>query len=118
MARKKLSKEDIISDDTLTPQEKYHKYIKTDEWKSIRETVLTRDNNTCQCCARTQTDIDEYNTKKGKSLLSLVVHHTHYNGLLFQEVEQNYVGLITLCSACHRAIHSAPSNRSRFKFNE
>lgn len=71
MAKHKLTKEEIKSDDTLTPQEKYHKYIKTDEWKSIRETVLSRDNNTCRCCGRTSDD--------PKS--ALTVHHREYTHL-------------------------------------
>ena len=62
-------------------------------------------------------EIDEYNTKKGKKLLSLVVHHKTYKNL-FNEVETNYKDLITLCSPCHRAIHMVPNNRNRFKFNE
>ena len=115
--KKKLTKTDILNDETLTPQEKYKKYIKTDEWKLIRENVLQRDNYTCQCCNRNQDEIDEYNNKKGKKLISLVVHHKTYKNL-FNEVETNYKDLITLCSVCHRAIHSAPSNRNRFKFND
>lgn len=34
--RKKLTKEDIMNDDSLAPQDKYHKYIKTDDWSIIR----------------------------------------------------------------------------------
>ena len=115
--RHKITKDEILADETLSPQEKYKKYIKTDEWKSIRDFVLNRDNYTCQCCNRSQQEIDEYNDKKGKKLQSLVVHHKTYKNL-FNEVETNYRDLITLCSPCHRAIHQAPSNRNRFKFND
>ena len=115
--RKKLTKDDILNDETLSPQDKYKKYIKTDEWKQIHNEVLIRDNYTCQCCNRTQQEIDEYNAKKGKKLLSLVVHHKTYKNL-FNEVETNYKDLITLCSPCHRQIHLAPNNRNRFKFND
>ena len=31
--RKKLTKEDILNDETLSPQDKYKKYIKTDYFK-------------------------------------------------------------------------------------
>lgn len=112
----KLTKETILNS-SLSPQEKYKKYIKTDEWKSIREFVLNRDNYTCKCCNRCQQEIDEYNDKKCKKLISLVVHHKTYKNL-FNEVQTNYRDLITLCSVCHRSIHQAPSNRNRFKFND
>lgn len=115
--RKKLTKDDILNNETLSPQDQYKKYIKTDEWKLIRENVLQRDNFTCRCCNRNQSEIDEYNNKKGKKLISLVVHHKTYKNL-FNESGTNYRDLITLCSVCHRAIHSAPSNRNRFKFND
>lgn len=105
MARHKFTKEEIISDDTLTPQDKYHKYIKTDEWKSIRETVLSRDNNTCRCCGRTSDD----------PKAALTVHHREYTHLFDEE---NYLDdLITLCKFCHIGIHRVPSNKPRFKFN-
>ena len=97
MKKKKLTKEDILNDETLGPQDKYKKYLTTNEWKQIHNEVLIRDNFTCQCCNRTQQEIDEYNTKKGKKLLSLVVHHKTYKNL-FNEVETNYKDLITLCS--------------------
>ena len=51
--KKKLTKEDILNDETLSPQDKYKKYVKTDEWKQIHNEVLIRDNFTCQCCNRT-----------------------------------------------------------------
>lgn len=113
----KLTKEEILANNDLTPQEQYKYYMKTSEWQSIRIHVLNRDNFTCKCCNRTQTEIDAYNTKKGKNLLSLVVHHCTYQNL-FNEVETECKDLITLCSACHRAIHMSPSNRNRFKFND
>lgn len=114
--RKKLTKEDILNDQTLSPQEQYKKYIKTDEWKQVRNNVLNRDNFTCKCCNRTQDEIDVYNAKKGKKLISLVVHHRTYQNL-FNEEETGYKDLITLCTVCHRSIHQALSNRGRFKFN-
>lgn len=112
----KQTKKDILDNPNYTPQEQYKHYIKTDEWKSIRDFVLNRDNYTCKCCNRSQQEIDEYNDKKGKKLLSLVVHHKTYENL-FNEAETDYKDLITLCGPCHRAIHQAPSNRNRFKFN-
>ena len=118
MNRQKKTLADIINDSTIGQKEKYKWYINnSDEWKQIRDIVLIRDNFTCQCCNRTQQEIDEYNTKKGKKLLSLVVHHKTYKNL-FNEVETNYKDLITLCSPCHKQIHLAPNNRNRFKFND
>ena len=118
MNRQKKTLADVINDSTIGQKEKYKWYINnSDEWKQIRNIVLIRDNYTCQCCNRTQQEIDEYNTKKGKKLLSLVVHHKTYKNL-FNEVETNYKDLITLCSPCHLQIHLAPNNRNRFKFND
>ena len=118
MNRQKKTLADVINDSTIGQKEKYKWYINnSDEWKQIRDIVLIRDNFTCQCCNRTQQEIDEYNAKKGKKLLSLVVHHKTYKNL-FNEVETNYKDLITLCSPCHRQIHLAPNNRNRFKFND
>ena len=102
--RKKLTKEDIMNDDSLTPQDKYHKYIKTDDWSVIRQIVLERDNFTCRCCGRTSED-----PKAGLS-----VHHSTYEHL-FNETE-HLNDLITLCKFCHVGIHRVPSNRQRFKF--
>lgn len=115
--RRKITKADILADESLTPQEKYKKYVHTDEWKFIHRQVLHRDNYTCQCCNRTQQEIDEYNARKGKNYLSLVSHHKTYDNL-FHEDESNYKDLITLCTACHLAIHRSPSNYGRFKFNQ
>lgn len=106
MAKKKITKEDIINDDSLTPQDKYHKYLKTDEWQSIRDLVLQRDNYTCRCCGRTKDD-------KGAAL---TVHHREYTHL-FDE-QNNLDDLICLCKYCHIGIHRVPSNRQRFKFKE
>ena len=38
--KKKLTKEDILNDETLSPQDKYKKYLTTNEWKQIHNEVL------------------------------------------------------------------------------
>lgn len=101
--RKKLTKEDIINNEDLTPQEKYHKYIKTEDWQEIRTLVLDRDNHKCRCCSRTEEES------------SLTVHHSTYKNL-FNEAD-HLEDLITLCRYCHSGIHRVVSNKQRFKFS-
>lgn len=104
MARKKRTLEDILNDETLTDKEKYKWYTtQSDEWKSIKQSVLERDNYTCRCCGRTKDDANAH----------LSVHHREYTHL-FHESDNNYNDLITLCRVCHLWIHKAPSNKSRF----
>lgn len=97
---------EILADQTLEPKQKYKWYINSsNEWKQIRDIVLERDNYRCRCCGRTD---DE-------AVLS--VHHRSYE-YLFQEQNNNYEDLITVCNVCHKAIHSAKSNIKRFKMEK
>ncbi len=64
----------------------YSQYLKSPEWKSLRNIVLERDKNICQGCL---------------SAPAQHVHHLTYNNfgdeLLFQ--------LISLCVKCHNKLH-------------
>jgi hypothetical protein len=66
----------------------YHKYLLTDEWIRIRNTVLSRDKHKCVKCG---------------SKSNLTVHHTDYI-FIYQE-SRDLSLLITLCKECHKKIH-------------
>lgn len=56
-------------------------------YDSLRQRVLRRDSWRCQACGATS---------------NLEVHHLEFRSHTGEDSEQN---LITLCSACHAAIH-------------
>lgn len=81
---------ELLADETMTPQEKYHYYInKSAEWKQIRKIILERDNYHCMCCGR-----DEDDFISGKPV-HLTVHHNSYR-VIFQE-KADLSTLTTLC---------------------
>lgn len=88
----------------------YQKYIKSDEFKALREKVFQRDGYRCVCCGRSRED---------GAILNC--HHRSYAHLFHEgESTEDYVALsdlTTICATCHRAIHRVPSNWSRFKIN-
>ena len=106
---KKLTKQDILNNESLSLDQKRKKYMKTEEWNHIRQLVLQRDNYHCMCCGRTEDD-----TISNKSV-NLTVHHNTYN-YLFNE-EEHLDCLITLCQLCHLNIHRHPGNRRRFRLD-
>lgn len=87
---------------------KYKSYIRSKEFKVVKDIVHKRDNDTCQTCGRTKEEIDA-NPK-----LSFNVHHRSYTHL-FEGGEVEAADCILLCSCCHRGIHSVKSNLRRFK---
>lgn len=86
----------------------YQKYIKSKEFKVLRDKVLERDNHRCQACGRTIEEI----SMSGKKL-SLQCHHKSYQHV-GKNNEEEFNDLITLCNICHNAMHKAPSNLKRF----
>lgn len=83
--------------------EKYQAYIKSEEWKSLREVILKRDNYHCMCCGRTAEE----------SGTSLSIHHNNYDNLFD---EANHLDdLVTLCKVCHASVHRNRANWQRFK---
>lgn len=84
---------------------KYQRYIRSKAFKEIREIIFNRDNHKCCVCGWSPSE-------GGKR--TLTCHHIRYNNL-FNE-KDHLEDLITLCSVCHKAIHSAKSNYQRFKF--
>ncbi|MGL5713052.1 MAG: HNH endonuclease [Paraclostridium sp.] len=68
---------------------KYKEYLKSDEWKNIRELVLKRDNRKCVLCGSDD---------------RLHIHHKTYKNI-FNEIE-HLDDLITLCNKCHANEHN------------
>jgi 5-methylcytosine-specific restriction endonuclease McrA len=58
-------------------------------YESLRQQILRRDGWRCQSCG---------------SMTNLEVHHREFRSHSGADVEEN---LITLCTACHTAVHSA-----------
>lgn len=67
---------------------KYKEYLKSDEWKNIRELVLERDSHKCILC---------------DSNKNLNIHHKNYKHI-YDEIN-NLECLITLCNKCHAKFH-------------
>lgn len=72
----------------------YDAYMQSDEWKSIREARLKKDNYRCHLCGGTD---------------NLVVHHLTYDRLGREKLSD----LITLCSACHEKQHAVLSTQRK-----
>ena len=106
--RKKKKTEKTEEEKALYKQ--YQKYIKSDEFKALREKVFERDGNRCVCCGRSRED---------GAILNC--HHRSYAHLFHEgESTKDYVALsdlTTICATCHMAIHRVPSNWDRFKIN-
>lgn len=83
---------------------KYMRYIKSKEFKSLREEIFKRDNYTCKVCG--------WSPEKDSDDRSLTCHHISYEHLYS---EKDYLeDLITLCNVCHNAIHRPKKNKIRF----
>ena len=86
---------------------KYQRYIRSKEFKEIKQIIEERDHRRCACCGWSPDDGDT-DTKR-----TLTCHHRTYKHL-YHELEHPE-DLITICNVCHRAIHAAHSNIKRFK---
>jgi 5-methylcytosine-specific restriction endonuclease McrA len=68
------------------PNERYQQYLKSPEWRALRDQVLARDKYRCfECGAR----------------CALEVHHTTYKRIFQEHLDD----LISLCPACHDDEH-------------
>jgi hypothetical protein len=67
-------------------QEYREEYLKSDEWKSLRNIVMNS-KPLCQCCSKTASD----------------VHHLVYRNL----VDIKITDLLPVCRSCHDTIHKA-----------
>lgn len=85
----------------------YQKYLKSKEFKGLREKALERDGHKCQFCNRSAEEIAD--NKK----INLQIHHKCYDHL--GDYDENELDdVITTCNICHKSMHSAPSNLRRF----
>ena len=64
----------------------YDKYIESDEWKETREERKFLDGYKCRFCG---------------SAMNLVVHHTTYENVPNEDMDD----LLTLCKTCHNELH-------------
>lgn len=69
-------------------KQEYHEYLKSYQWKTIRETVKNRDGYRCRVC---------------NSGLNLTVHHRSYEHI--GNEKRHMSDLITLCDRCHATFH-------------
>ena len=86
----------------------YQRWIKSHKFRELRERMLERDNWRCRFCGRTMEEIAD-NPK-----ITLQAHHIRYDNC-GKGNDEELDDLITACSVCHRSMHSAKSNLSRFK---
>lgn len=83
----------------------YKKYLKSKEFKNVKKLAEERDGHKCMVCGRTR-----------KDGINLTCHHRVYAHLYEGgEIEAN--DCITLCSICHKAIHSSKKNYQWFSRN-
>ena len=71
----------------------YRKFLKSPEWKAIRERVFERDKYTCQACGG-----------RGRPGNVLVAHHRAYGRFLHKQKMED---LITICQSCHLVWHES-----------
>lgn len=80
---------------------KYRRYIKSRAFKEVKHMVEERDGHKCCVCGSSNEE------------RTLTCHHITYDHLYNER--EHLEDLITLCSICHKAIHSSPSNYKIFK---
>lgn len=78
--------------------QKYRNYIRSKQFKEVKKAVEERDGHMCMCCGRTR-----------QNGVTLSCHHREYRHL-YEGGEAEANDCITLCSICHRSIHSAKKN--------
>lgn len=105
-ARSDTTKKKAVKKPVSEEYRLYQRWIRSKAFKELRSEVLERDGYTCAFCGRTIQEIE--GTK-----LTLQCHHRSYVNV-GKGNEEEKKDLITVCSACHRAAHNAPSNRRRF----
>jgi 5-methylcytosine-specific restriction endonuclease McrA len=96
---KEKTKDETKENKQLEDRKTYHKkYLKSKEFKAVKEYVLARDGYKCQVCGRTQ--------EEG----TLVCHHRCYRHLGEANLAE-CEDCVTLCQICHVAHHRQPINR-------
>lgn len=82
---------------------RYKKYIRSKEFKKVKQVVEERDGHRCVTCGRTRNDG-----------VTLSCHHRQYSHLYGGVEGGEPDDCVTLCSICHKAIHSAKKNYQHF----
>ena len=72
----------------MLDKDEYRQALLSDEWRTVRDLILDRDNHACQNCS-TKTNLE--------------VHHKYYYGKMPWDTPHEY--LITLCQICHANAH-------------
>ena len=70
---------------TIGSYREYQEYLRSPEWRELREIVLNLAQNTCERC--------------GRASLNLQVHHVHYDTLFEEDPTTD---LEALCHECHK----------------
>lgn len=81
----------------------YKRYIRSKEWKVLRDEIVEERGGKCQICGRAD----------GEDKTTLVVHHNSYNNLYNERNHKE--DLLVCCTICHRCLHLNKNNFKRFK---
>ncbi len=91
---------------------KYKRYIASKDFAEVKQLVFERDNYTCQACGWS---LNDYDPNKKYLKRTLQCHHTGPGYKWLYREKENLSACISLCSCCHRSVHSSPSNIHWFK---
>lgn len=70
----------------------YAEYRRTEEWREVRRRVWDKAKGKCERCGRSEGRRD--------------VHHLHYDGVIFHELEGDNLRFVVLyCENCHEWAH-------------
>ena len=98
-------KEETIENNQLESRKTYHKkYLKSKEFKAVKEYVLSRDGYKCQVCGRTAEEA------------TLVCHHRCYKHLGEANLAE-CEDCVTLCQQDHLVIHAKNCNKYWYSLN-
>lgn len=89
-----LARESLLQRATPEQARVYREYLASDRWHQRRKLIKARDCNRCQACGNTK-DIE--------------AHHRTYRNFQSPIANKEIRDCITLCRACHNAVH-----RNRF----
>lgn len=105
----KRSRGTNILEKLKTKRQLYQEYLRSEQWKNLREITLFLDSDKCQICGYKKDLLDKMNR--------LEVHHLTYENFGEERMQE----LITLCAWCHDAIETyheqfnLPENEAWFK---
>lgn len=74
---------------TMNTREKYHRYLKSDWWKEIKQSKLKKAKS-CFVC---------------KSRVGLLLHHFSYKDIYKSTIKKASKNTVVICYQCHEAVH-------------